>query len=53
MDNTETQAELGTRQKMKPYKTKKNTSQHEKNPEKMSNTDPTEKPRMNPYVREG
>jgi hypothetical protein len=31
----------------------KNTTQHKKNPEKMSNMDPTEKPRVNPYVCEG
>jgi len=30
MDNTETQAEVGTRQRTKPYKTKKNTTQHKK-----------------------
>ena len=53
MDNTETQTEVGTRQRTKPYKTKQNTTQHKKKPEKMSNMDPTEKPRVNPYVCEG
>ena len=53
MDNTETQTEVGTRQRTKPYKKKKTQHNIKKNPEKMSNMDPTEKPRVNPYVCEG
>jgi hypothetical protein len=49
MDNPHTHATLDTRHKTKTNKTK-NTTQKIK---KMSNTDPTQNPEVNPGVSEG